>query len=110
MFMNRRDFERLRKLRELQKLGMAVAEDLHARAKGEKDPKKLIELADSLILVGEEIREAMVLEAKLAREMDAAAPVDPLVERARIRARVRARRRLAPDPRLAADPPTSTRY
>lgn len=100
--MNRRDFERLRKLRELQRIGMAAAETLHARAQAEKDPRKLIELADSLLMLGEGIREAMVLEARLARQVGAARP-EPLP-------RPRRRRPVAPDPRLAADPPTPTRH
>ena len=100
--MRRRDFERLRKLRKLQRLGMSAAEDLHARAKAEKDPKRLLELADSLLLLGEEIRQAIALEAKLARDMEAGLP-PPL-------ARARRRRPARPDPRLAAEPPTPTRH
>jgi hypothetical protein len=100
--MNRREFERLRKLRELQRLGMAVAQDLHARARTERDPKKLAELAESFLVVGQDIRRAIALEAKLAREIEVA-PSDP-------QPRLRPGRPAAPDPRLANDPPTPTRH
>ena len=96
-----RQFEQLRKLRELQRLGMTVAEDLHARARMEKDPKKLIELTDTFLLVGEEIRQAIALEAKLARNLDAALP-DPGSRPCR--------RRRGPVPRLVAGPPNPTRH
>ena len=96
-----RQFEQLRKLRELQRLGMTVAEDLHARAKVEKDPTKLVELTDAFLLVGEEVREAIALEAKLARDLDAALP-DPGSRPCR--------RRRGPVPRLVAGPPNPTRH
>lgn len=97
----RRDLQRLRDLRDLQERALEAARDLRARARREKDPRKLVEIAESFLAAGDELRRAIVLDARLARHAKAATS-EPVARPAR--------RRTGADSRLAADPPSSTRH
>ena len=96
---------RRRALAELVKLDLDVARELHERAMRAKTTDELIELVNAFDEVSRTVRDAIALQAKLAREGEAAAPDPDLEERLARRSRLAVRRRrLAARSEPAADP------